>query len=53
MLSGNSTATVESIIADSTVNGPLMCTGNAPAPINLGARNSVRGPAIGQCANLG
>jgi hypothetical protein len=52
VLLGSKTPGVESIVADSNVNGPLVCTGNAPAPINLGARNSVRGPATGQCANL-
>ena len=52
VLSDNNTSTVESIIADSTVRGPLSCTGNSPAPINLGAPNSVSGPALGQCADL-
>ncbi len=50
----NNTATpgIEPVIAQSTVGGPLVCTGNAPAPINLGAANTVRGPALGQCASL-
>jgi hypothetical protein len=52
MLMNNSTGTIESIIADSTIVGPLVCLGNSPAPINLGAANSVSGPATGQCAAL-
>ena len=51
-LANNTTGDVESIVADSTVAGPLSCTGNSPAPINLGAANTVRGPATGQCAAL-
>jgi hypothetical protein len=39
-------------VAASTVNGSLSCTGNAPAPINLGAPNTVRGPTAGQCSGL-
>jgi hypothetical protein len=52
VLLGNRTGTVEPIVADSQVNGPLVCTANTPAPINLDAPNSVRGPAVGQCAGL-
>ncbi|MEU8001725.1 hypothetical protein AB0B66_11230 [Catellatospora sp. NPDC049111] len=51
-LSGGRTTGVEPIIADSTINGPLACSGNTPAPINLGAANTVNGPAGGQCATL-
>jgi hypothetical protein len=51
-LTSNSTGDIEPIVADSTVAGPLSCTGNSPAPINLGAANSVSGPATGQCAAL-
>src|SRR5262245_9864904 len=51
-LTDNDTATVESIIADSTVDGPLSCAGNSPAPINLDTPNTVTGPATGQCAGL-
>ena len=43
---------VEPVVADSTVAGPLSCTGNSPAPINLGAANTVSGPATCQCAAL-
>ncbi|MGK5741187.1 hypothetical protein [Micromonospora sp. URMC 103] len=52
VLTGSGTGSVEPIVADSTVRGPLSCSGNAPAPINLGAANRVSGPATGQCANL-
>ncbi len=51
-LTNNRTGDVEPIVARSTVNGPLACSGNSPAPINLGAANTVRGPAAGQCAAL-
>ena len=52
VLRNNATGDVEPIVADNTVNGPLSCTGNSPAPINLGAANTVNGPATGQCAAL-
>ena len=52
VLTNNTTGDVEPIVAASTVHGPLSCTGNAPAPINLGAPNTVRGPAVGQCSGL-
>jgi LVIVD repeat len=51
-LGSNATGDIEPIVADSTVAGPLSCTGNSPAPINLGAANTVDGPATGQCAAL-
>jgi hypothetical protein len=51
-LRSNTTGDIEPIVADSTVAGPLSCTGNSPAPINLGAANTVNGPATGQCAAL-
>jgi hypothetical protein len=51
-LTNSSTGDVEPIVAASTVNGSLSCTGNAPAPINLGAPNTVQGPAAGQCSGL-
>jgi hypothetical protein len=51
-LRNNVTGDIEPIVADSTVAGPLSCSGNSPAPINLGAANSVSGPATGQCAAL-
>jgi len=52
LLSNSATGAVESIVADSEIRGPLVCTANSPAPINLGAPNDVRGPAVGQCASL-
>jgi hypothetical protein len=51
-LTDNTTPGVEPILADNTVNGSLACTGNSPAPIDLGAGNDVRGPVAGQCAGL-
>ncbi|HET9611175.1 MAG TPA: hypothetical protein VFP06_16310 [Acidimicrobiales bacterium] len=51
-LRNNATGDVAPIVAASTVSGPLSCTGNTPAPIDLGAPNSVSGPATGQCAAL-
>ena len=51
-ISGNTTGDVEPIIAASTFNGSLSCSGNTPAPINLGEANSVRGPRSGQCSAL-
>jgi hypothetical protein len=52
VLANTETPGIEPIVADSTVKGVLACTGNTPAPINLGAPNSVVGLAIGQCAAL-
>ncbi|WBB70020.1 hypothetical protein [Micromonospora sp. WMMD812] len=52
VVTGSRTGSVEPIIADSTVRGPLACTGNSPAPINLAAANTVSGPATGQCSGL-
>jgi 5'-nucleotidase len=40
------------VIAGNTVNGPLACSGNNPAPGNDGRKNTVHGPASGQCAKL-
>ena len=53
VLLGNRTGTVEPIVADSTdqrVAGVHLAT--RPAPINLGARNTVSGLDLGQCARL-
>jgi hypothetical protein len=52
VLTNNATGDVEPIVADSTVNGSLSCSGNAPPPINLGAANTVGGGATGQCSSL-
>jgi hypothetical protein len=51
-LTNSATGDIEPIVARSTVSGPLSCSGNSPAPINLGAPNTVNGPATGQCAAL-
>ncbi|MFI7675804.1 ExeM/NucH family extracellular endonuclease [Actinophytocola sp. NPDC049390] len=42
----------EAIVAGNTVTGPLSCSGNDPAPGNDGRKNTVNGPATGQCAEL-
>ncbi|HZM32264.1 MAG TPA: hypothetical protein VFB77_17330 [Acidimicrobiales bacterium] len=51
-LAGNVTGDVEPIIAGSTIRGPLACSGNSPAPIDLGATNTVSGPVSGQCTAI-
>lgn len=40
------------VIAGNTISGPLSCTDNRPAPVNEDRPNTVRGPAVGQCARL-
>ncbi|GAB1515965.1 ExeM/NucH family extracellular endonuclease [Actinophytocola sp. KF-1] len=42
----------ETIVAANTIAGPLSCSGNNPAPGNDGRKNTVHGPASGQCAKL-
>jgi 5'-nucleotidase len=42
----------DAIVAGNTITGPLACSGNDPAPGNDGRKNTVRGPATGQCAKL-
>lgn len=42
----------QAVIAGNTIVGPLACSGNNPAPGNDGRKNTVRGPASGQCAKL-
>jgi hypothetical protein len=45
--------TTEAVVLEGgTVDGPLTCSGNAPAPVNLQAPNQVSGPRSGQCAKL-
>ena len=51
-LTNSATGDVEPIVANSSVHGALVCKGNTPAPINLGAANDVSGVATGQCAAL-
>ncbi|MFI7599216.1 GH92 family glycosyl hydrolase [Actinoplanes sp. NPDC049681] len=45
----NGTATV---VAADTVNGPLTCSGNQPAPVNNGLHTSGTGVRLGQCARI-
>jgi hypothetical protein len=52
LLSGNHTGARQPVVAGVTVTGALSCTGNAPAPGDIAAPNTVRGPAIGQCSGL-
>ncbi|WBB52737.1 hypothetical protein [Verrucosispora sp. WMMD573] len=47
----NSTG-VAPLLAGNTVNGPLGCTGNAAAPVNIEVANAVSGPRFSQCARL-
>jgi DUF4097 and DUF4098 domain-containing protein YvlB len=51
-LAGNRTGDVEPVVSGNTIRGPLACSGNAPAPLDLGEPNSVSGPAAGQCSSL-
>jgi hypothetical protein len=51
-LAGNATGDVAPVLDGNTINGELSCSDNAPAPIDLGSGNSVRGAASGQCADL-
>ncbi|MGK5739415.1 M64 family metallopeptidase [Micromonospora sp. URMC 103] len=50
-LNGSVTGTTASILAGNDV-AVLQCAGNSPAPVDLGARNTVRGAASGQCRGL-
>jgi len=43
---------VATVVAGNTINGPLTCTGNQPAPGNNGVRNTGTGGRLGQCAKL-
>ncbi|MGH9212426.1 MAG: LVIVD repeat-containing protein [Acidimicrobiales bacterium] len=52
VLTNNRTGDIETVVSDNTVRGLLVCSGNSPAPINLGAANDVRGLATGQCSSL-
>ncbi|MFI9584205.1 Ig-like domain-containing protein [Streptomyces sp. NPDC052236] len=40
------------VIAGNTINGPLMCGGNAQPPVNNGSTNTVSGPKSAQCRDL-
>lgn len=52
LLSGNQTGDRAGILAGATVTGPVLCAGNAPAPQNLQAPNTINGPVTGQCQGL-
>lgn len=51
-ISANHTGSRAAVLAGVTVDGPVSCSGNVPAPENLRAPNTVRGPVAGQCAGL-
>ncbi|MGW4464898.1 M14 family zinc carboxypeptidase [Micromonospora sp. NPDC004704] len=51
-LAANGTGVDVPLLAGNSVNGPLSCAGNSPAPINLNLANTVQGPKSGQCAGL-
>jgi 5'-nucleotidase len=40
------------VVAGNAITGPLACSGNNPAPGNDGRKNTVHGPASGQCTTL-
>ncbi len=40
------------VVAGNTIHGPLSCRANNPPPTNEDRKNTVRGPAWGQCARL-
>jgi predicted alpha-1,2-mannosidase len=40
------------VIATTTVQGPVSCSGNNPPPANNGLTNTVQGPRAGQCSGL-
>ncbi|MET0423739.1 MAG: GH92 family glycosyl hydrolase, partial [Actinoplanes sp.] len=46
------TGKTATLVAGNTINGPLTCTGNKPAPVNNGLKNTGSGPRLGQCAKL-
>jgi O-glycosyl hydrolase len=48
----NDTGFAPVVVSGNTVGGPLVCRGNAPAPVNQGVPNTVTGPATGQCQGL-
>ena len=44
--------TGSTVLSDNEIRGPLSCSGNDPAPSDLGSPNTVRGPQSGQCRDL-
>lgn len=51
-LTGNSTGTTPVLVSGNTIDGPLMCSGNQPPPVNGGVPNTVSGTVTGQCRGL-
>ncbi|MEV0155612.1 M14 family zinc carboxypeptidase [Micromonospora sp. NPDC050686] len=51
-LSANTTGTDTPLLAGNTIDGPLTCTANSPAPTNLTLPNTGQGPRTDQCAAL-
>ncbi|MEV1331317.1 M64 family metallopeptidase [Micromonospora costi] len=50
-LTGTTTGTTAPVLAGNQAT-TVHCAGNSPAPVNLGAPNTVRGAASGQCRGL-
>lgn len=48
----NATGDIPTIVSGNTIDGPLSCVGNDPAPVDEGVPNQVAGPTSGQCAEL-
>nr|WP_246612394.1 GH92 family glycosyl hydrolase [Actinoplanes bogorensis] len=46
------TGKTSTVVAGNTINGPLTCTGNSPAPVNNGLKNAGSGLRLGQCSKL-
>ncbi|RKN59039.1 peptidase [Micromonospora costi] len=51
VLTGTATGTTAPVLAGNQAS-TVHCAGNSPAPVNLGAPNTVRGAASGQCRGL-
>jgi hypothetical protein len=52
-LTNNTTGDIEPVIAGNSIVGPLSCSGNNPAPIDVDAPNEIVGPISGQCQGMG
>src|SRR5690606_12526581 len=51
-LTSTTTGSSPVVVSATQVIGPLFCSGNEPAPVNLGSPNTVIGPKAGQCMGL-
>jgi hypothetical protein len=51
-VTGAGTGFAPVVISGNTVDGPLSCQDNAPAPVNEGVPNTVTGAERGQCRDL-